>query len=47
MDITAIVIPALILLPAAGLVVWAWFSMAQAEDDLLAFSAFEGLPQGS
>lgn len=33
----------LILLPALGLVAWASFCMAQAEEDLLAFSALEAL----
>lgn len=43
MDLTPMFIAALIVLPAAGLVIWAWLCMAQIEEDLRAFSVFEGL----
>lgn len=39
----AMFIAALILLPAFGLVTWAWLSMAQVEANLRAFSAFENV----
>ena len=49
---TAMLIAALILLPAFGLVTWALFAMAQVEEDLRSFSRFEGMhfeigPQGA
>lgn len=43
MNPTAMFIAALILVPAFGLVTWAWLSMAQVEEDLRGFSGFEGL----
>lgn len=43
MNPTAMFIAALIVLPAAGLVAWAWFAMAQVEEELRSFSGFEGL----
>lgn len=39
---TANFIAALILLPAVGLVTWAWFAMAQVEEELRSFSGFRG-----
>jgi hypothetical protein len=36
-------ITALILVPAFGLVAWAWLSMAQVEEELRGFNGFEGL----
>jgi len=43
MNPTAIFIAALILLPAVGLVTWAWFAVAQVEGELRSFSGFEGM----
>lgn len=43
MNPTAMFVAALIVLPAAGLVTWAWFAMAQVEEELRSFSGFEGL----
>jgi len=40
---TAIFIAGLILLPAVGLLTWAWFAMAQVEAELRFFSGFEGM----
>lgn len=40
MNPTAIFIAAMILLPAVGLVSWAWFAMARLEEDLRLCSAF-------
>lgn len=42
MDPIALFVAAVVLLPAVGLMAWAWLSMEQDEADLLAFSAFEG-----
>jgi len=39
----AMFIAALILLSAVGLVTWAWFAMAQVEEELRSFSGFEGM----
>ena len=49
---TSIFIAALILLPAVGLVVWAWFTMDRIEEDLRSLGGFEGMhfeigPQGA
>ena len=43
MNPTAMVIAALIVLPAVALATWAWFAMVQVEEDLRTFSGFEGL----
>jgi hypothetical protein len=43
MSLTAMFIAALVILPAIGLVLWAWFAMAQIEEDLRSFIGFEGL----
>jgi hypothetical protein len=43
MTATVLFVAASVLLPAIGLVTWAWFVMAQVEDDLRAFSGFEGM----
>jgi len=40
---TPIFIAALILLPAVGLVVWAWFTMDRIEEDLRSLGGFEGM----
>ena len=40
-------IAALVVLPAAGLAAWAWFVMAQVEDDSLSFGGFGGTFTGS
>lgn len=37
------VIVASFLLPAVGLVAWAWFAMAQVDEDLRSFNGFEGM----
>lgn len=39
----AVFIAALILLPAVGLVVWAWFALDRVEVDLRCLGGFEGL----
>ena len=38
---TEMLITAVILLPAVGLAIWAWLSMARFEADLRNFAAFE------
>ena len=38
MDLTAVLLAALVVLPAAGLTAWAWFAMAQDEEELRALS---------
>jgi len=43
MNPTAMSIAALILLPAVGLTTWAWFALAQVDEDLRTFSGFEGM----
>ena len=43
MNPTAMFFAALILLPAAGLLAWAWFAMAKVQDDLRSFDGFEGM----
>lgn len=43
MNPTAMSIAALIVLPAVGLVTWAWFAMAQVEKEMHSFSGFEGM----
>lgn len=43
MSTTPVLIGALVVLPAAGLVAWAWFAMAQVEEQLRLFSGFEGM----
>ena len=40
---TAVCIAAVIFLPAVGLVAWAWFAMAQVEQELDALSGFEDM----
>lgn len=42
MNPTVMFIAASILLPAVGLVTWAWFAMARVEEELRSFSGFEG-----
>lgn len=39
----ALFIAALIVLPAVGLVAWAWSAMAQVDEDLRTFSGFDGM----
>ena len=39
----AVFIAALILLPAVGLVAWAWFTMDRVEEDMRSLSGFEGM----
>lgn len=43
MNTTAMVIAALILLPAVGLVTWAWLALVRVESELLSFSGIEGM----
>lgn len=43
MNLTAMLIAALVMLPAVGLAAWAWFAMAQVEEDLRAFGGFDGM----
>ena len=38
MDFTSVLLAALVVLPAAGLTVWAWFAMAKDEEELRVFS---------
>lgn len=42
MNPIAMSIAALVVLPAFGLVTWAWLTMAQIEEDLRVFSGVEG-----
>ncbi|MCU7373763.1 hypothetical protein PEC18_23775 [Paucibacter sp. O1-1] len=42
MDIVPILIASSLVLPAVGLVSWAWLCMAQVETDLREFNAFGG-----
>lgn len=37
-----LIIAALVLLPAIGVVVWAWWSMARTEDDLRTAAGLQG-----
>jgi hypothetical protein len=43
MNAVSMLIAALVILPAGGLVVWAWFAMTQVEEELRSFTAFDGL----
>lgn len=43
LDFTAMVIAAVVVLPAVGLVTWAWLSTAQVEDDLRALVGFDAM----
>lgn len=43
MDTPSLLIAALIVAPAVGLVGWAWLVMARVEGDLRAFSRFEAM----
>ncbi len=43
MNLNAMLVAGLVVLPAMGLVTWAWLAMAQVEDELRAFSGFEGM----
>lgn len=43
MNPNALFIAALVILPAVGLVTWAWLVMAQVEEDLRSFTGFEGM----
>ena len=40
---TAMLLAALVILPAVGLATWAWFAVAQVDADLRSFSGFEGM----
>lgn len=40
---TAMVIAALILVPVVSLATWAWFTMAQVDEDLGSLSRFDGM----
>jgi hypothetical protein len=44
MNAVSMLIAALVILPAVGLVTWAWFAMTQVEAELRSFIAFDGLP---
>ena len=43
MNITPVLFTVLVVLPAAGLVAWAWFTMARVEEDLRSSGGFEGM----
>lgn len=43
MNYATLLLAALVLLPATGLAVWAFFAMALAEEELRAFAGFEGV----
>jgi len=43
MNAVSMLIAALVILPAVGLVAWAWFAMTQVEEDLRSFIGFDGL----
>jgi hypothetical protein len=43
MNAVSMRIAALVILPAVGLVAWAWFATAQVEAELRSFTGFDGL----
>lgn len=43
MNAVSMLIAALVILPAAGLVAWAWFAITQVEEELRSFTGFDGL----
>jgi hypothetical protein len=43
MNAVSMLIAALVILPAVGLVAWAWFAMTQVEAELRSFTGFDGL----
>ena len=43
MNITPVLFTVIVVLPAAGLVAWAWFAMARVEKDLRSIGGFEGM----
>ena len=43
MNLTTMLIAALVIMPAVGLAAWAWFALAQVEEDLRSFAGFEGM----
>ena len=43
MNLTALLIAAIVVSPAAAVVAWAWFSMARVEVDLCSLAGLEGM----
>jgi hypothetical protein len=43
MNAVSMLIAAVVILPAVGLVAWAWFAMNQVEQELRSFTGFDGL----
>lgn len=43
MNAVSMLIAALVILPAVGVVAWAWFAMTQVEAELRSFTGFAGL----
>lgn len=43
MNDVPMLIAALVILPAVGLVAWAWFAMTQVEEEMRSFTGFDGL----
>lgn len=43
LNFTAMIIAAVVVLPAVGLATWAWLSTAQVEDDLRALVGFDAM----
>jgi len=43
MNAVSMLIAALVILPAGGLVAWAWFAMTQVEEELRSFTGVDGL----
>jgi hypothetical protein len=43
MNDVSMLIAALVILPAVGLVAWAWFAMTQVEEEMRSFTGFDGL----
>lgn len=43
MNAVSMLIAALIILPAVGLVAWAWYAMTQVEADLRSLTGFDGI----
>lgn len=43
MNPTTMIFVTLILLPALGVAIWAWFAMAQVEEEMRSFGGFEGI----
>ena len=47
MNITALLIAAIVVLSGASLAAWSWFVMAQVEDDMRSVGGFDRISDGS